>query len=129
MRGLRLRERRDGTECVPVTPYQRGFEDARRMAVEKVRSLGACAPGCYAVSDVLAAILAIEPPGEETHEERWRAQGYDVKWNDLHRKYEVKWVEETTALSSVDRSYCSKLLPTVQAVDEWIAERGKETKP
>ena len=48
-----------------------------------------------------------------------------MKWSDLHRKYEVKWVEETSLCSVLDRTFCSTLLPTVADVDAWIAARRK----
>ena len=69
-------------------------------------------------------LFAADEP-QETHEQRWRRLGYEVKWSDLHRKYEVKWVEETSLCSVLDRTFCSTLLPTVADVDAWIAARRK----
>jgi hypothetical protein len=63
---------------------------------------------------VNSAILAIEPPGEETHEARWLALGYEVHWDDDDRCYHI--VHGPVVV----------MAPTVQAVDAWIAAQKKE---
>jgi hypothetical protein len=56
---------------------------------------------------------------KETHKQRWARLGYEVAWNELHRKYEVKWTEDTKSAVR-DPKFCSKLLSTIAEVDAWI---------
>jgi hypothetical protein len=114
-----------------MNDYQRGFEDAKRRAVEKVEKAKeekhftayGLEEGMWA-RDAIAAIRAIEPPGEETHEERWLALGYRVEWSEREpRSYEVRRV----GCCPRDND-CLARLPTVHAVDAWIAAHKRETR-
>ncbi len=98
-----------------MTTYQRGFEDAKRMAVEKVERILRERHAFYRQDQwpEIAAIRSIAPPGqEETHEERWAKAGWPFKWEEGHRAY-------------VDRAdgFVLAVLPTVQAVDAFIAQK------
>jgi hypothetical protein len=106
-----------------VTPYQRGFEDAKRMAVEKVTDLWWTVRDARGFTNetVNSAILSIEPPGEETHEERWDALGYRVEWSEREpRAYEIR----TVGCCPHDND-CLARLSTIADVDAWIAAHGK----
>ncbi|MCK9358070.1 MAG: hypothetical protein M0R22_13145 [Dehalococcoidia bacterium] len=108
-----------------MTPYQRGFEDGKLMAVEAI-GRAALSLGHVDVG-IMDAIRAIEPPGEETHEERWAAAGWPFKWSDDVRGYHVltgKATDGAVMWCGPDAGWHT-VLPTVQAVDAWIAAHGK----
>jgi hypothetical protein len=96
-----------------IPSYAQGWDDAKRRAVEAVRRQ-VLLYGVVKDDVVCAAIRAIEPE-KGTHEERWAAAGWPFKWSDDVRAY-VCPVGDITGLPS---------LPTVQAVDAWIAAHGK----
>jgi hypothetical protein len=113
-----------------VPSYAQGFADAKRRAVDHAaRAIHECldarSPMAESVvyrQDVLEHVTitlrAIEPE-KGTHEARWAAAGWPFAWDDDVRAY-VCPVGEITGLPS---------LPTVQAVDAWIADHEKDKAP
>jgi hypothetical protein len=99
-----------------IPSYAQGWKEAVEEACAKVEELW------WSLRDsrgfdhltVQEAIRAIEQE-KGTHEERWAAAGWPFAWDDDVRAY-VCPVGEITGLPS---------LPTVQAVDAWIAAHGK----
>ena len=79
---------------------------------EKGEELGDC-PSCHATAFDLHT-----ESGEETHEQRWTRLGEPFGWCEKHRAYCHK---DYTGISSSHLS-----LPTVAAVDGWIAAQPKE---
>jgi hypothetical protein len=107
-----------------VPSYAQGWDDAKRRAVENVERVNMFAIGKRSAQQIAVdAIRAIEPE-KGTHEERWAAAGWPFKWSDDHRAYIVErdWYIPFDRMGVL-------ALPTVQAVDAWIAARGKDKTP
>jgi hypothetical protein len=115
-----------------VPSYAQGFEDAKRRAVEKVEALPpkflAIPPSEHRLAymdEVIAAIRAIEPQQEGTHEERWAKAGWPFKWSEEHRAYHLRTDKDNDCNAIWCDGWHEIVLPTVQAVDAYIEAHGR----
>ena len=105
-----------------IPSYAQGWDDAKRRAVEAVeKAKDTWHDEGREFAAALAAIRAIEPEAKGTHEERWAKAGWPFKWDDDRRAYAIgrDWYVTGDAMGVL-------ALPTIQAVDAWIAAKGKE---
>jgi hypothetical protein len=108
-----------------IPSYAQGWDDAKRRAVENVERVNMFAIGKRSAQQIAVdAIRAIGPQQEGTHESRWLAFGWVVRWSDESRDYLV-----CRDLPSGDHESDSwHHAPTVQAVDAWIAARKENSR-
>jgi hypothetical protein len=125
-------------ETTPVTPYQRGWEDCRKAAVDAVRGLEAPRGESHLVlsrREVVCALRTIAPK-EETHEAgiemdflRWALMGYWVRWNEEDSTFRIcnlwKHVDKIGAehpmINAVNPGRQLATCKDPDEVDAWIA--------